>query len=178
MDWHLIISLATLVLVIFTIVWGTGLWLRREKIEIKIESMCYNVDDVYRKVKVYWGGKFKRSGRKETRYITKIYFKPDRQTYGELQQYISLPGDGVIKIDTYIELPRDKIGYSGYGDEAFYPEYDAFSETNSTEKWRIARQLASELSQKRFEVGLVWEDGGKTKWKMISSGELGKWVRL
>ena len=176
MDWHLIISLATLVFVIFTIVWGTGLWTHREKVKFLITKPSYSTNDYDRVLRVFWSCELQRLGGEELRYITQILLKPDRQPYGELKRYFSLPDDGVIRINKRLELARGKIVSSGHGDEAVYPEYEAFKETKGTEKWKIARQLASELSQKVFEVSLVWEDGGKTKWKTIKQED--GWITL
>ncbi len=176
MDWQIIISLITLALVIFTIVWGTGLWARREKVKIKITSISYGVNDSDGIVKVYWGGEFKRSGRDGIRYITQILLKPDGQKHAELQQYFSLPQDGVIRINERLELPRHKIVSSGHGDTAFYPDYDAFKETKDAKKWKIVRQIASELGQDTHEIALVWEDKpNKIKWKAIRPADYGQW---
>ena len=66
---------------------------------------------------------------------------------------------------------------SGHGDEAAYPEYEAFAKTEATEEWEIARQLASKLEQKAFKVRLVWKGGGKSKWKLIKQ-EYHGWITL
>ena len=174
MDWQIIIGLVTLVLVIFTIVWGTGLWTRREKVKISVTKPSYSANDSDRVLRVFWSCELQRSGEKEIRYITQIQLKPDKQVYNELRQYFNLPEDGVIRITNRLELARGKIVSTGHGvDKGVYPEYKAFIETKDIEKWKIARQLASELEQKVFEVGLVWEDGGKTKWKKMDQKDKG-----
>jgi hypothetical protein len=176
MYWQIISGVLALMLAAIGIIWGKGLWARREMVKIKITSISYRVDDSSRIIKVYWGGEFKRSGGDEIRYIAQILIKPASQTYTELQQYFSLPNDGVIRINERLELKRAKIVSSGHGEGAFYPDYAALPEVKEAEKWKTARQKSSELGQKQHKVCLVWEDGGKAKWRTISPKELGKWV--
>jgi len=180
MDWYLIISLATLVLVIFTIVWGTGLWVRREKIKIKVTKPAYSANEVDRVLRVFWSCELQRLGGEQLRYTTHICLKPDAQVYHKLKKYFNLPKDGVIRTPNRLELARGKIVLTGHGvDTGVYPEYDALMKTNDIEKWKIARQLLSELSQKVFEVGLVWEDkpSKKPKWRIIKQEDYG-WIIL
>ena len=181
LDWltitGLAVSLLTLLLVIFTIIWGTGLWARREKVKINVTKPSYSVNDFDRVLRVFWSVEVQKLGGQEVRYVAQICLKPDAQIYRELQKYFKLPQDGVIRISKRLALPRGKMASSGHGDEAAYPEYEAVKETKGTEKWKKARQLASELELKRFEVGLVWEDGGKSKWKMIKQEDYG-WITL
>ena len=91
--------------------------------------------------------------------------------------YFNLPNDGVIRISELLELPRGEIVSSGQSHESIYPEYSAVEVTKDSEKWKEASQLASELEQKAFHVCLVWEDGGKTKWKKIKKRDSG-WITL
>jgi len=177
LDWQIIIGLLTLALVIFTIVWGTGLWAHKEKIKINITKPSYSVNEFDRVLRVFWGCELQRLGGEEVRYISQICLKPDAQVYRKLQEYFSLPQDGVIRINKRLELARGKIVSSGHGDEAAYPEYEAFKETTGIEQWKETRHIASELKQKVFKVGLVWEDGRKTKWKMIKHKNHG-WITL
>jgi len=177
MDWHLFIGLATLVLVIFTIIWGTGLWTRREKVKFLVTKPNYNANEYDRVLRVFWSVEIQKFGGQEVHYVAQICLKPDGQTYDKLKRYFSLPDDGVIRINKRLALSRGHIASSGHGDEAAYPEYGTLMKTNDIEKWKIARQLLSELSQKAFKVCLVWEDGGKTKWKTIKQQDHG-WITL
>ena len=152
-------------------------WTRREKVKINVTKPRYSVNDFDRVLRVFWSCESQRLGGEEVRYIAQICLKPDTHIYRELQKYFIMPKDGVIRINKRLELARGKIVSSGHGDEAAYPEYEVVKETKGTEKWREARQLASELELKRFEVGLVWEDGGKSKWKMIKQEDYG-WITL
>ena len=65
LDWQIIIGLLTLALVIFTIVWGTGLWTHRERVKIKITTLGYSINMVEKKITVYLGYELQRSGGKE-----------------------------------------------------------------------------------------------------------------
>ena len=179
MDWQIIISLITLALVIFGIIWGNGLWARREKIKINIHGPSYTATDFDRRLKVFWTCELQRLGGERVRYTARILLKPDKQTYKKLQKYISLPPDGIIPITNRLELTREEIVSWGHwnGDVAVYPEYEASKKTIGTEQWKTIYQLTSELEQKVFQVSLVWEDGGKTKWKTIKQGVSG-WVTL
>jgi hypothetical protein len=174
--WHIIISLATLALVIFGIVWGNNLWGRREKIKIKFSSIDYKVDPSKPEIKVYWGAEFQRSGAKDARYIKQILLRPDKETYGELSKYFTLPRNGLIEINDRLELPRDTI-VSSIIILASYPIYPALPALPRDAKQRDkAKQVADELSQKPHAVGLVWEDTGKTTWKIIRKEDYGRWV--
>ena len=179
MNWILFWQIAGPIIGLLTL--SVTLWLyfwpRREKTKFLIVKPSYTANEGDKVLRVFWSCELQRSGVEEARYVSKICLKPDVKIYRELQKYFSLPECGVITIDKRLKLLRGDIVSSGHGPEAAYPEYEAFKETNDTEKWKIARQLASELSQKAFEVGLVWEDGGKTKWKKIKQGDSG-WVRL
>jgi len=181
-DWRLVISLVTLVLIIFSTLWGTNLLARKERVKIKIDSVHYGIDDGSGtvngrgKIKIYWGGEFCRSGEKDIRYITEIRLIPDQQTYDELRQYFNLPADGVIRINDRWELPRSKIASSRFGDDAAYSDYDAIIQAKDTEEWKVPRQLASTLAEKTIEIGLVWDDSRKTTWKTIPKEKFGEWV--
>jgi len=180
MDWSIIIGSVTLALIIFTIVWGTGLWVRREKIKIRSTKPSYSANDYDRVLRVFWSCELQRSGGEELRYTTHICLKPDAQIYRQLLEYFSLPNDGVIRITNRLELARGKIVSTGHGvDTGVYPEYDALMKTNDIEKWGKSRQLLSELNQKGFEVGLVWEDkpNKKPKWRKINQEDEG-WITL
>ncbi|MBA7481583.1 hypothetical protein ES707_17057 [subsurface metagenome] len=184
LDWltitGLAVSLLTLLLVIFTIFWGTGLWARRERVEINVTKPNYSVNDFDRVLRVFWSCELRRLGGEEVRYTSHICLKPDAQIYHRLKKYFNLPQDGVIRTPNRLELAREKIVSTGHGvDTGVYPEYDALMETNDIEKWKIAGQLASELESKRFEVSLVWEDNPskKPKWRIIKQGDYG-WITL
>ncbi|MFC1909575.1 hypothetical protein ACFLXD_07030, partial [Chloroflexota bacterium] len=85
---------------------------------------------------------------------------------------------GAIKFTNRLELTREEIVSSyKYGDISEYPEHEALNGITGIEQWKIIRQLTSELEQKVFKVRLMWEDGGKTKWKKIKQKD-GGWITL
>jgi hypothetical protein len=181
MDWYLILSLVTLVLILFTIVWGTGLWVRREKIKIKVTKPSYIANEYDRELRIIWSCELQRLGGEEIRYTAHICLKPDAQVYHKLEEYFDLPRDGVIRTYNQLELERGKIISTGRGvDTGVYPEYDALIDTGDSEKWKIAKQLSSKLREKEFEVGLIWEDkpNKKPKWRKIKQEDHGKWIKL
>ena len=153
---------------------------RREKIKIMVTKPSYSANDFDRVLRVFWSCELQRLGGEEVRYASHICLKPDAQTYHKLKKYFNLPEDGVIRTPNRLELARGKIVSTGHGvDTGVYPEYDALMKTNDIEKWKIARQLLLELSQKVFEVGLVWEDkpSKKPKWRIIKQEDYG-WITL
>lgn len=168
------IGVATLILVTISLIWGTGLWRHREKVEIRVTSLSYSVDAIERKIRVYLGIEFLRSGGNDIRYISQVMLKPEQETYNQLKQYFELPPDGIIRIDARIELPRDKFT-SSYG--RWEPRaYKALANILNTEELDKATQIATQLKQKPHKLGLVWEDTGKTTWKTVSTETSGKWV--
>jgi hypothetical protein len=145
-------------------------------VKIKITTLDYSIDSGERKITVYLGHELQRSGGKEIRYTTEILLKPDKQTYSKLCEYFKLPEDGLIRINERLELPRDKIVYPYIGGERLSkPCYPALPEIQNAKQRDIAQQIASQLSQRVHEVGVVLEDG-KTTWKTISKGDQGKWM--
>jgi hypothetical protein len=175
MDWHLIISLATLVLVIFTIVWGTGLWARREKVEIKTTGLNYKTLEDRITLKLF-STEIKRSGEKEVRCLNQIWLKPDKHSYNELRQCFSLPENGELMLaEGRLELRK---GYPKLVERWNDYEYSALVDMKQDEQRNKVNRILSEMSKRTFEIGLVWDDSRKTTWKTISPGELGKWVRL
>jgi hypothetical protein len=177
LDWQIIIGLVTLALVIFTIVWGTGLWKHRERVKIRITTLDYSIDSVGRKITVYLGYELQRSGGKEIRYTTQILLEPDKQTYSKLCEYFKLPEDGLIRINERLKLQRDNIvsPYMG-GATPSKLVYPALPGIQDAKQRDIAQQIASQLSQRVHKVGVVWEDDGKTTWKTISKEDHGKWM--
>ena len=177
-EWTFVIVGLTLLVAIVSFVFGQRPWTRRERIKINVHKPGYSANDFDRVLRVFWSCELQRLGGEELRYTTHICLKPEAQIYHKLQKYFSLPEDGVIRITNRLELARGKIVSTRHGvDAGVYPEYKAFIETKDIEKWKMTRQLLSELSQKVFEVGLVWEDGGKTKWKKIEQKDEG-WITL
>jgi hypothetical protein len=172
MDWRLIIGLATLVLVIFTIVWGTGLWTRREKVKIKITKLEYTALELTDSIMVWLSCDVWMSGGKDIRYITGFRLKPDEHTYSQLCNYFDLPKDGLIKLNQRIELRRDEIKPTS-GLRVHYPALPA-----KKASMQEAKEATSLLTQERRKVniGLVWDDSSKTTWKKISKENYGKWV--
>jgi len=174
MDWEPFVTVATLIVVIVTLIWGAGLWTRREKVKIRVTGLSDRVDGVERQISVYLGIEFRRSGGNDIRYISRVLRKPDQEIYGQLRQYFELPSDGMMKWDTRIELPRDKFVSSFNNLEPL--TYKALPSIQSGVDRDKATQIASQLSQKSYKIGLVWEDNGKTVWKTISTECRGKWV--
>ncbi len=170
--WHLFISLATLALVIFTIVWGTGLWTRRERVKIKFTNIDYRIIAPKQeiRVRVYVGGEFQRSGEKEIRYINQVIFQPDKKLYNKLSKYFNLPASGLIKINTRLKLQREVI-------VALSPSYPDYAMRSGVQEQPLAIQkIAEELAQKTYKVGLVWEDKpDKIKWKTITPEDFEEW---
>jgi len=152
---------------------------RRERVEIRISNLNYQVHGVDRKLTVYLGIEIQRSGRKEMRYVKQILLQPDKQIYGQLCDYFNLPSDGLIRINEQIKLPRDyKATFSHMASESpNYPVYTALPELpKDTETRDKAKEIALELSQKMHKVGLVWDDNGKTVWKIVTKEDWGEWV--
>ena len=178
MDWGTIaiiaIGGATLLLVIISLVWGTGLWRRREKAKIKVGPPDYRVDGVEPKIRVYLGIEFLRSGGSDIRYVSQLILKPDQELYEELRQYFELTSDGMIKLDTRIPLPRDKFTSSYNMWEP--PTYKALPNIQDTQERDKATQIAKQLSQESYKIGLVWEDNGKITWKTVSTKTSARWV--
>ena len=168
------IGVATLILVTISLIWGTGLWRHREKVEIRVTSLSYSVDAIERKIRVYLGIEFLRSGGNDIRYISQVMLKPEQETYNQLKQYFELPPDGIIRIDARIELPRDRMISSYNNLESL--AYGAHPNIQSAEDRGKTKQIATQLSQKSCKIGLVWEDNGKTTWKTISPETFAKWV--
>lgn len=168
----LVIGGATLLLVVVSLVWGTGLWKRREQVTIRVTSLSYAADGVLREIKVYLGIEFRRSGGNDVRYVSQVILKPDQEVYEELRQYFELPSDGMIKLDTRIPLPRDEVASTSMP----HPTYKALPNIQDTQERDRATQIATRLSQKSYKIGLVWEDNGKTTWKAVSTEAFGKWV--
>jgi hypothetical protein len=184
MDWQIIISLITLALVIFGVIWGNGLWARRERVKIKFSIIAYSIDTFNSniKIQVRWAADLQRFGGRNVRYTRQILIKSDIQKYSELCEYFNLPGNGVIEINEWLKLMRDDI-VSPYQAEG-RPNYPVFSALqplpipSDPAKLDAIRQIASELNQKAHKVCLVWDDGRKTKWKRISQKDYGSWVKL
>jgi len=175
MDWQIIaVIVGLLAIAVPLIIWGTGLWRRREKAKIKVGPPDYRVDGVEPKIRVYLGIEFRRSGGNDFRYARQVILKPDQEIYGQLRQYFDLPSDGIIKIDTRIELPRDKFAssYDMWGP----PTYKALPNIQAVEDWDKAKQIASQLEKKSYKIGLVWEDNGKITWKTVSTKTSARWV--
>lgn len=162
----------TLLLVIISLVWGTGLWRRREKVKIRVTTLDYIVHGVEREIKVYLGIEFRRSGGNEVRYVSQVILKPDQEIYNQLRQYFELPSDGIIQFNTREKLSRDEVAPGSMP----RPTYRALPNIQDTQERNKASQIASQLSQKSYKIGLVWEDTGKTTWKTISTEDFAKWV--
>jgi len=161
------------------LLWGPAILARREKVKISVPRPNYatHMDD--RVLRVFCSVSFRRLGGEKVRSVNQICLKPDAQIYQELKKYFNLPKEGVIIISELLDLPRGEIVSSGQRDVPIHPEYSysGVEETKGSEKWKIASQLASELGKKAFHVCLVWEDGGKTKWKKIKQKDEG-WITL
>ena len=99
---------ATFLLVIISLIFGSGLWTRREKVKIKVTGLSCNLTNEG-ELKVYLGMEFRRSGGSDIRDIKQVIIKPDQEIYDKLSQYYELDSEGTLKIDTRIELPREKF---------------------------------------------------------------------
>lgn len=166
----------TLGLGLVNLLWGPAILARREKVKISVPRPIYATNMHDRVLRVFCGVSFRRLGGEKVRSVDQICLKPDAQIYQELNKYFNLPEEGVIRISELLDLPRGEI-VSSRRQNPIYPEYPAVEETIGSEKWEKASQLASELGKKAFHVCLVWEDGGKTKWKMTKQGDNG-WITL
>ncbi len=170
----------TFVLGLVNLLWGPAILSRREKIKISVPRPSYTAHMGDRVLRVYCSVSFRRLGGEKVRSVEHICLKPDAQIYQELKKYFNLPKEEEIRNIVLVDLPRGEIVSSGHGIDKVYPEYETLMKTNNPndmEKWKIARRLASELSQKAFKVRLIWEDGGKTKWKTIKQQDRG-WITL
>ncbi|MBN1862587.1 MAG: hypothetical protein JW790_02980 [Dehalococcoidales bacterium] len=88
LDLPMIIGIITLVLVIFTIVWGTGLWARRERAKIKTRGLHFQFKLGDRIVFKLNRTELQRSGNKELRSVKGILLRLDKSLHDELSQYI------------------------------------------------------------------------------------------
>lgn len=148
----------------------------REKVKIKITTLDYRVHGDNEKLRVYLGGEIIRSGKKETRDVTKVYLKPaDSYTYSKLCQFFKLPDDRLIIFAGPILLHKGKKAVLPHG-PADYEPVQVRSRNQNTNRRDAAQKTASELEQKSHEVGLVWDDSGKTTWKTVSKADHGKWI--
>jgi len=173
LDWYLISSLATLALVIFTIIWGTGLWARIEKVEIKTSGVNYKTKRQELITFEVSDLEVQRTGQKEIRYLTKILLKLDEEDYGQLKGHVDFHSEReLILLDQRIGLPKHKI------QRIPWPQYE-WRILDSSEWDKAKEGIQDKLSQAIFEVGLVWEDKpNKIKWQTIMKEDYGKWVKL
>ena len=167
------VGVATLFFVLITLIWGSGLWGRREKIRIKVTNLACNITSD-RELKVYLGMEFRRSGGSDIRDIKQVVIRPDQEISDELSQYFELDSEGSFIIDTRIELPRDKF-MSSY-DKWEHPTYRISPNTQNPPQRSEVMQIASQLNQKSYKIGLVWYDNDKITWKTISPEYFAKWV--
>lgn len=164
MDWHLIISLATLVLVIFTIVWGTGLWIRREKITITYPQMLVKLE-TGKSTGIQFECWFHLTYVKGTRdhYVGKIFIEFNKRPWKKLSSSFAIPMricKGIGSLDTPVKLELGKPTPFGYDD--FFPARRAISEEERKELNSFVQTLCY-----RYKTG--WEDAyGKTHWKTIN----------
>ena len=172
--WAIVIGGATLLLVIVSLIWGTGLWKRREKVKIRVTTLNYGVHFDPQAIDVDLAIEFHRTGGNDIRYVHQVLLKPDKEIYNQLRQYFELPSDGIIKLGQRMELPRDKFISS----RGFIPKLTFEVSPNLRNKIERSEveSIASQLSQKSYKIGLVWEDNGKITWKAVSTEAFGKWV--
>ena len=164
MDWYLIISLATLVLVIFTIVWGTGLWVRREKITITYPQMLVKLEtgkstDI--KIKCTFSLLYAKGTR--DCYISETWLELDRRLWKKLRKYFEevplrmggIPGpNGLKKLELGKPQPLG-IDLSSRARRVI-----------TDEERKELDDLIQKLRQ-RYKIG--WKDSyGKTHWKTIN----------
>ena len=168
--------MAGLILGLVNFLWGViSFWTRREKLKIRVTSPSYAIDGIHRQIRVYLGIEFRRSGGADIRYISRVILKPDQETYSQLGQYFNLPSDGIIRYDTRIELPRDKV-MSSFNNIVHRTTYKALPEIKNAKDRDKATQIARQLKQKTCKIGLVWEDNDKTIWKTVSPDNFMNWV--
>ena len=164
MDWQIIISLVTLALVIFTIVWGTGLWIRRGKLTITYPQMLVKLE-TGKSTDIKIMCTFSLLYAKGTRdcYISETWLELDRRLWKKLRKYFEevplrmggIPGSNGLK---KLELGKPQplgIDLSSRARRVITDE---------------ERKELDELVQKlwqRYKIG--WKDSyGKTHWKTIN----------
>lgn len=166
---------ATLILVIISLIWGAGLWRYREKVKIRVTRFDYEITRE-REFQIYLDMEFCRSGGRNIRYVSQVFIKPDHETFSQLVQYFELPADGLIKSDIKpdmrIELPGDKsivpcinIPIPIYRKSTLEPIPRS-----------VVTPIASQLKERCYKVGLIWEDTSNVMWKEISTDDFAKWV--
>lgn len=170
-NWQLIISLTTLGLVIFGILWGNNLLGRREKLKIKTTGVrlgsgnsgivTFDISDM----------EFKRSGEADLRYFDKVLIKLDENTYDELKKLIDLRGErNVVLLDSRRPIPKyapTKIDWPGW----------QWRILNRSDWDKVKERVQNKMAQVTFEIGLVWEDKPhKIMWKKITPRDYGKWI--
>jgi len=163
MDWQITISLITLALVIFGIIWGNGLWVRRERIEIVYPNMLVQLktNEVNG---IHFECNFRLTyvqGLRE-QYVSKIFIKFDKSSWERVRQFYKIPINICkgINHDARVRLP---IGHQvQFGHDAFFPTRRDIS----VEKLEEINNIVQALTHK-YKIG--WEDTYKnTHWKTVN----------
>lgn len=163
MDWQIIISSVTLALVIFTIIWGTGLWLRRETIKILYPNVLTELKvDNGAWIHLEYSFNIFRVRGKRNYYVSEILLELDKHLCEKLRPYFRIPESMSISLNQQ-DLRKLEVGKSehfGYDDD-----FQA--------KMTVAKEKVEEfdnLVQKlwhRYKIG--WKDTyGEFHWKTIN----------
>jgi len=167
------IGVATLILVTISLIWGTGLWRHREKVEIRVISLDYIVYANGRHFGLHPHIELRRSGGKDTRCVRALYVMPlDEQTYSELSKHFKLPEDGQIAVFSRTELPRDKI-VEFTGGRITFPSLRA---SENHQALSYVKQIVTLYGEKDHKIAIRWEDTDKVTWKTIPEGKFRMWV--
>jgi len=170
-DLTIIIGIVTLVLVIFTVVWGTGLWARRERAKIKTRGLHFQFRLGDRIVFKLNSTELQRSGNKELRSVKRILLRLDKSLHDELSQYIDFSQSReLILTGRQGNLRKDEIRTVENWTDYEYKILDGSAWDKAKEK------IVEQLHQATFEVGLIWEDNpSKTQWVRITPEDFDKW---
>ena len=171
MDWTLFWQIAGPIIGLLGI--GVGiilfLWPRRERVKIKITTLNYHLQgSVNEKLTVELSGSVVRSGGKEVRSMTGARLKPDKHTLSILSQCFKFDNALITFRCKPLNIPKDANKPFGL--------FQTYLSLDMNKSQNIKQELAYDLSQKTFEVSLVWNDNEKAKWKKITQEDYGKWV--
>jgi hypothetical protein len=163
--------------VIVSIVWGTGLCARREKVKVKITNLDFRTQGAKEKLRVYLAGEIRRPGGRAIRTVNRFELKPDSALYNKLRAHFCLPDNGLITYTGPLTIPGDNRRKPlPRGPADYEPVQPASSQESNTTQGGDVQSLTSRLNDTGFELGLVWDDTEKIMWKKISKRDFGKWV--
>lgn len=164
MDWHIIISLATLALVVFGILWGNNLLGRRENVELRSPNMTAGLKIINSVAGIQIECSFSLIYTKGTRghLISAICFKLDKHLWARLKPYfkIYLENGKYFSLDA---LPKLELG------KPLWLSHDEWYQARrviTEEEYKKLDELVQELWH-QYKIG--WKDTyGKTHWKTIN----------